>query len=441
MHGKRLANLGLEAVQYQKKSRFFNELTMAIVRLKEFGIVSNRAVIDSGIDAIVKRYTRLTTTTTIDTSQSGTFNACAMIPVIDTNSPFFNYHKELGGAALVDGEKLNEKQLKTYVDSLKSVVDLEKGCVDGLYAKIPLEMRLGKELVTKLPPEQVAAIYLHEIGHLFTFMEVITETVSTNLAIAAASQALSKTKNVVDRVQIIHSYSKATGTTIATPEALATAEMTADGYRVVLLRETIEASTRSATGAHVYDLRGSEYAADHFASMQGAGRDLALALDAIYKHHGINVRTSRVTWMLTEAFKVALLIINTVGGLMIPGAGQMLAVPILIGLILIAGKMDHNLYDEPAARVERIRNNLVQALKDPSLNKIERAKLLEDIEMIDGFRKEMVDRRSLLQFVWTSLTPGRRRQYNQIIFQKELEALINNPLFITATRINQLAEK
>lgn len=441
MSGKRLANLGLEAVHYQKKSKFFNELSMAITRLKEFGVVSNRSAIDAGIDAIVKRYTGLTTTTRIDSGTRGSFNAYAMVPIIDTNSPFFNYHKEMGGQAFIDGQKINEKQLKNYVDSLKSVVDIEKGRVDGLYAKIPLEMCLGKDLVTELPSEQVAAIYLHEIGHLFTFLEIITETVSTNLAIAAASQALSKTTSPVERVQIILTYSKATGTAIASPEALASADMSADGYQMVLLRETMESTTRSATGAHIYDLRNSEFAADHFASMQGAGRDLALALDAIYKHYGVNTRSSRISWMVTEAFKVALLISAAVVGWMFPGASRLLTIPVMVGLTLIIGKMDRELYDEPAARIERIRNNLVQALKDQSLNRNERAKILEDIEMIDDLKKDMVDRRTLLKFIWTSLTPGRRRQYNQIIFQKELEALINNPLFITATRINQLAEK
>jgi hypothetical protein len=105
----------------------------------------------------------------------------------------------------------------------------------------------------------------------------------------------------------------------------------------------------------------------------------------------------------------------------------------------MCSSLEDNIYDLPTERLRRARSNLVQAMKDLSLESSDRRRILEDIEFIDNLTKDMIDRRTLLNLIWISLTPNRRKQHNQIKFQKELESLINNDLFVSAGKLTLMS--
>lgn len=434
-----LLSTSLEAVQYQGKSLFLQDLTLAIQRMKDENDITTHHLEAVGVDKIVFKYTGLNTKTEIAKEGEMMFNACAYPPIIDGNTPFFNLHNDAGYNDFIESEKLGERKLRSFSEDLRATVDRKKGRVGGLFSKIPLKMFLGYQLVRELPAEQTAAVYMHEIGHLFTFFEILVDTVATNLAISAASEALGKSESAVQRLEIIHAYERVAGRSLTDAKALAESKLNTQAYQAVLIREYVGEPARSGNNSRTYDFRGSEFAADHYATMQGAGKDLVAGLDAIYTKFGINTRQSFGTWFLIQALGAAAVIFVAATNIMNPVTLlQTFAMwAALIGLMLNP-YMEHNLYDEPKARALRVRNNLVQALKDLKLNPKERADLLDNIEFIDEITADMADRRNLLQMIWVTLTPARRRQYSQIKFQKELEDMINNNLFVSAGKLNQM---
>lgn len=430
----------MEAVTYQGKSLFFQDLTLAIQQMKDENDITTNFLEAVGIDKIVFKHTGLNTDTKITNEPEMMFNACAYPPILDTNSPFWNPHNDLGWNDYIDSEKIGERKLRSYLDTLRATIDRRKGKVGGLFSKIPLKMFLGFQLVKELTAEQVAAIYLHEIGHLFTFFEILVDTVSSNLAIAAASEALGKAETVVQKVEILHSYERISGRKLEDVQALAESKMDSQGYGTILIREYAGTPTRAQSGAgYIYDLRGSEFSADYFASMHGAGKDLVMGLDAMYVKFKIPVRQSFGAWCFWQAIQAAVLIALAILPVINPlNFLANISIYLVVFGFFLNPHVNHDIYDEPKARAQRVRNNLVQALKSLKLDAKERAALLKDIDTVDEVTKDMVDRRQLFGMLWTSLTPYRRKQYSQIKFQKELEALINNNLFVSAGKLNQL---
>ncbi len=435
-----MLSISTEAVQYQGKSLFFQDLTLAIQQMKDENDITSNFLEVVGIDRIVFKHTGLLTTTEIANDGDMMFNACAYPPILDANAPFWNPHNDMGWSDYIESEKIGERKLKTYLDNLRATIDRRKGRVGGLFSKIPLKMFLGYQLVKELTAEQAAAIYLHEIGHLFTFFEILIDTVATNLAIGAASEALGKATTLNQKVEILFAYERITGRKLQDVRALAEAKVDSEGYGTILIREYVGAPTRSQADSFIYDLRGSEFAADHFASMHGAGKDLVMGLDALYVKFKVPVRQSFGAWCVLQALQVGALIVLALLPTLNP-LNFLLNIGIYITVIgfFLNPYVNHDIYDEPKARVERVRNNLVQALKNLKLSQKDREALLKDIELVDNVSKDMVDRRQLFGILWTSLTPNRRKQYNQIKFQKELESVINNNLFVSAGKLNNLS--
>ena len=438
MRHRNVLEASMEAVRYQGKSLFFEELTLVFEQMKTNSLISTKGMEAYGLDALIRKHTGLLTRTKVGNTPDMAFNACAMPPRLDINSPFNDMLVDMGWGRELKRFVLGEKKLRALQDQLLATVDRNRGRVGGLFSKIELQMTIGRELIRTLPASQVAAVTLHEVGHLFTFFEILVDTVSTNLVVSAASEALASAKSPVEKLEIVHAYGRIKGRSVTDPKALASASLTAEGYQTVLVRDLYANGIRSGTNTKLHDFVGSEFAADHFATMHGAGKDILLALEQVNRYMGVNVRESQMTWMITQAVGTAVVIASAI---LIPIIPALTFIPTFFILILANPYQAHDSYDPPKARAMRVRNNLVQAMKNPELQAWDRDAILNDIEFIDKLTADMVDRQSLLMMIWTSLTPGRRRQYNMAQFQKELESVINNNLFISAGKLNQMTSK
>lgn len=438
MRRQNLLTASMEAVRYQGKSLFFQELTLIYEQMKETNSITTKAMQAYELDKTIRKHTGLLTNTKVGVTLDMLFNACAMPPRLNPNSPFDAIYVDLGWGDVLKDYVLNEKKLRKLQDSLTATLDRNKGRVSGLFSKISLDLTIGRELIRTLPASQVAAVTLHEIGHLFTFFEILVDTTLSNLAIGAASEALANATSPVEKLAIVHSYERARDKKVSDPKALSEAALNKEGYQAVLIRELYSETARSGTGTPLYDFVGSEFAADHFASMHGAGRDIVLALEVIDRMIGYNTRQSQMSWMITQAIGTVVVLAATAGVVVMP---LLLFIPLTITLVLLNPKQAHDSYDPPKARAQRVRNNLVQVLKNRTLDPEDRDAVIADIEFIDKLTEDMVDRQSLLMLIWGSLTPYRRKQYKQIQFQKELESVINNNLFISAGKLNQMTSK
>ncbi len=420
-----------EAISYQGTSSFFPELTAALERLMGVENPTSKELENIGLSTLIQKHTGLKVTVELE---SGLVNAYVIPPLIDVNSPFTDRFREMGLNKIEDYEEflLTAPKLRQLCEELRGSVDLGKGRVSGLFSEISCRLVLGTGLWTtmKMPPDEVAAIVLHELGHLFTFFECLTQTATTNMVLVTASQALSKTDTKEQRLQLIFETEKLLDVKIEDPDALASAK-SENVYEAVFIRATMDERLKSThTASSRYDLRSAEFVADQFAVRYGAGRSLAVALSKLM--HNWSHRLSTPAWVVIEVLKTLAFIF------LLCKVGLLWAIYYLVIWFFGIYDPEFRVYDGPVERIERLRRDTVQVLKDPHLSAEQRKKLLEDIETLDNLLRDVTERRTFFNHLWIALTKHRRMQFSQLRFQQEIEKIVNNDFFVKAQQLKNL---
>lgn len=419
MRIKRGLSPSLEAIAFQSNGLLFQELTLAFTALEKIRNPTQTEVDAQGIPALVKRRTGMTVSFGVDPCPQP--NAYVIPPSIDKNHALVmpewrQYVGNKEGVTLANASK----------GALQGSVDLKTGMVSGVFTQITFSTFLTAGLLqsTAFTGAEKAAVYLHELGHLFTYCEFLGFTVTTNIHLHAATEAIFNEPDLVRKYQIVTEASKVLGVKFEDPDALVKIG-NKEVLQTVILRETLT-QTRSAMGSSIYDLTGWEALSDQFATRHGAGRDLVTALVKIHKGQMMPAYQSTLLHLILTAIKVVwfmLIVVGTWG----------------VGLLLLMINPAVKLYDDPEARLSRIRRDMTAALKDRDLPAAARSKVLEDIEVIDAILEPINDKRGMLELLHTAVSPKGRRQYNQLQFQVDLEKLVNNDFFLTAAKLKALS--
>jgi len=180
---------------------------------------------------------------------------------------------------------------------------------------------------------------------------------------------------------------------------------------------------RSELGSNVYDQRGFEHLADQYAARQGAGKPLVTALAKMNRRHPS--RYSTPLFLVMEALKISLLAMSPV-----------ILGPIVPLVLLLGYDPTNKIYDDPEARMKRIRHELISGMKDRTLSTERKKDLTKDLEVIDATLAEYQDRRSFYEYLYTTFLPGMRNQQKRMKQQQELEALANNELFAQSLKFS-----
>lgn len=424
----------LEAIQYQGKSGLNTELTLLYRDLIESKDLSKASLakVNAAVEKVIKKYTGLTTEFKIS-PEAGSYNAWAMFPLLDLNNPLLVFWRNALG---VEQHRVTLSQVKKVSDTLRGEIDLQKGRVSGVFANLKSKLRISPDFFTnpKFTEEEIAAITMHEIGHCFTYFEKLLSTVSINMAISTAAAELAQTEDPKIRIELVYETSKFLDAPVEDPEKLAE-EKSEEAFQAVLIKATIDKHLHSAGNASTYDLRSCEFLADQFATRQGAGRALATGLDKMMRLYGHTSTYSTPAYVAVESAKFALTILALVFAT--PPIAALIGVQILMSLTL--GAHEGRIYDDPNERVSRIKNDLIQTLKNTAIDPELRHQILKDLEVIDAVRDELKDRRTLMNYIWIACTSKRREQFRQLRFQQELEKMINNEMYVTASKLEDVA--
>lgn len=420
----------LEAIQYQgSTSMLKHDLTFAMQNLIESG-KPEQAFLDSlNLNAIVKKHTGLN----VEFKLVGEVNAYALPPILDLNSPLLAGFRAHGvGQDDLAPLHMGQNKVKAFSDSLKGSIDRANGKVTGVFSKIITTVSIGSGLWTEanLSAGEVAAVVLHELGHVFSFFETLTQVATTNMVLSSAVQALSKTTKKEERLQLVFGVAETMGVKIENPEALAEPTTKPETFASVFLKSYMEQQLRATHDSSRYDLRSAEFLADQFAARYGAGRDLVTGLDRMMRYAGGSHRRHFATYMIFEAFKIGVTMLGAV-------FSPFVWIPLVL-LYLTLAPVEDKIYDDPAERLARIKNDLVQSVKDTTLDPKVRTEILDDIETIDKVREGVKDRRSVANYLWIAMTSKRREQYSQMRVQQELERLVNNDMFVRAAQLKNL---
>ena len=412
-------NFGLESIQFQS-GIFFKELAMLFkdLRTEKTSDMANSEKIVV-IEKCVEHHTGLKIR-----FELGLDGPMVDIPRVDKNHPFL---QEWIKNFVDNGDVL--RMLNNADNIVKGSVNLITGRVTGVFTEITSKVSFPLEMLgnSKFTDEELSAVMLHEIGHLETYYEYLGRIVTTNQVLAGVARSLSNGDDIEKRTVVLISAKKALKLKESGIEELAKSTKT-EVVSCVILSNLVEKS-RSELGSNIYDINSWEYLADEFAARHHAGKHLITAFDKIYRDSSNKAFRNTGMFVGMEALKFLFLL----GGIF-TGVGPLA----VLGATLMLMDADHVGYNEPEARIQRVRNQIVENLKNPKLSKADVEKLNDDLEVIGQVLKNVNDRRQLIGALYDFLSPAGRRNRNEMLFQQQLEEIANNELFAKAAAFKTL---
>lgn len=410
--------VSVEAIAFQTDEKLYKEMIAAIANLRS-GDITEKRLVECGLTQAINARTNITLIPHLDSDT--VINAKIQPPSIDKNHPLL----QLKGR---NGANFHGSIVIKYVKEKIGYVDLATSKVHGAYAKLGFHMFICAGLLDKNnTDEEVASLLLHELGHIYTYFEYLGTVVSTNYAMATAvAEALGVT-NKPKRVEILSDIIDELKLDVNANELAD--ETNAETVQIVLSDAFVK-KQRSMLGSDIYDMTGWEFLSDQFAVRHGAGRALVTILDKAYRNSGYSSYRANSSFLAMEALKVATMIsahILTAG-----------VTSIFYILVAIFYNPMSDVYDRPRDRTSRIKLQVIEALKDPNLSRPNRERYIDDLKVIEQIESEMKNRRTVFQFVCTTLVPSVRRQWKQTVLQKKLEDLSSNPIFVSAAKLNNL---
>ena len=438
---KGIMKASLEAIAYQGVSGLFRDLTLCMQRAIDEKIDNQVSFMKLNLGAIVFKHTGLAIQFKLD-PEPGLANASAMPIILDPNSPFLQVFKDLNLSRYADAFTSTHEKIIPVCKDLRGSIDLGKSKVSGVFSSIPTEIYLGSGLwsVSKLNAEEIAAILLHEIGHVFTYFEALTHTTTANITLMCAKRDINKMENQEERIKLVFEVAQFLDANIEDAKKLADPNLSDSEFHSIFLAGIGSAKTITYTDTKVYNLRSSEVVADQFANRHGAGRALVTGLAKLDREFS-DIYT-RPIWLsfIFDVMKIISYIGVLVSATIASPAG--IALWLAIGCMVIGylgmANPELRIYDDPAERIERVRKDTIQTLKSNIFNQKVRNKLLADLEEMKEIAKPFKDYRSLANMLWIYIGSSRRRQYKQMRFEQELEKLVNNEIFVKAAQLQSL---
>lgn len=432
-----VASLGLEAVDFQYNKVFFQELVLAVAKLRALPRRTKEAVVGINLGGIIEHHTGIKATCDVDSASYA--NAWVFPPMLDVNHTLLNDFWRFNGA-----NKDSLDAIRRSGGAIKGTVNRTTGRVTGVFTQFTPAISVTQGCFRVMSNEEIAAIILHEVGHCMSFFELLGQQMTTNMALKAASDAFLGNTSGEQRYKILTALEENLHIKFEDKDKLKDARP--EVLTTVVLKRVVEAS-RSEGGTPLYDYSGWEYMSDQYATRCGAGRYLVTALDKMQKDAGsyhIEALRSPIGHLFLEAVSLVKVVIFGVSVAVLGSLGLVGGI-VVTGLVLAfniwgGGLMSgQRTYDTPEARLKRMRNELVEGLKVQSISSEQRQALLEDLAVVDTVVKDYTDRKDIFEYLYTLLSPNRRQQEREMVIQQELEKLVSNDLYIRAAKFKNLS--
>lgn len=414
-------NLAVEAIDFQN-DMFFKELCLAYTKIREESKGRGEGNPDHAalLSSIVKAHTKLKTSFNLGSEWPSVHT-----PLINRNHVLYK-NRATADYSMTEATKL----IRDHGQQFKGSINLRTNTVTGVFTDVDSTINMPTDMINgnKYSVEELAAITLHEVGHLMTYYEFISRTMSTNQILAGVAKGMDGSGSVEEREALFMTVKEAAKLKNFNPSQLAKTSDKRVAETVIL--KAITEQCESELGSDIYDLNSWEMLADQYATRCGAGRALVTGLDKILRDSNISYR-SMSKYLFWEAVKFTMLAASLYA-LTTPAAAS----GIMIIMLVLLSDYQPAEYDRPEARLKRIRNQLVERLKDKSVSKAERLALEEDLVVIDSITANVTDRLPLFTAIGNYMVKNSR--YDQEKLQNDLESLVNNDLFIASAALRNL---
>lgn len=360
-------------------------------------------------------------------------------PKLDANNPIITNMQR----AMVSGNTdldVYSKFLKE--NELNGEFDDKNAKVSGDLSKVPSPLYLTPKLLTSidLSDLEIAAIILHEVGHVYYYFRTLMRTVVTNLIADAAANRMMQTEDPTVRLKVVKDVERMLNTKVNQPETICKATVKENAYMHLVTQVLLERPF--VTGAEGFANRTWERAADDFAGRFGAAPYLASALYKIETSRFYLCRSSSYmnygVHLLLELLDVSMYVAAVTNPIGIFFA------TISLSFGLIVNDPRNTIYDPPQERFETMRRNLVEELntiKGCSTKEANdhRKRILQGIAAIDELLKSVKDKENIFSFIMGTLTPNGRRERAGVDYQRTMERYLSNDLRVASAKLSQAA--
>lgn len=389
-------------------SALLPDLNEEIATLRKSGDYSQEGLEKSRVAEIIKAHTGINVVFYV--SEKVGHNAFAKFPALDNSHPFFT---QMGIEPWFQGETAISNLDR---GPLEGTVDRKNYKVSGVFSKVEAPIVIGHALIKDkdFTNEEITEIIAHEVGHHYTYFELLGNVIRESWLVSNASRVSVSSKDPETKKKVLVRTQEQLGIEPLNHDSLlqSASATRKDSVELVLVSNTlIKAGTQSNT--RYYDARTVEQLADSFVAHHGGGRALASALVKFSKKtHGLATRHP-VTYIVVELIKTLFTL------------AMFYSAPISTVIWLVAMVPSLKVYDDPEMRVNTLKQQMVQSLRQVD-NEEEKQILLEEIKALEKCAKELKDKRTFYTMIYETITPIGRKRYNQEKQQEAIKALLFN---------------
>ncbi len=341
----------------------------------------------------------------------------------------------------------NHNKLAKIQNENTGMINLSTAKVGGMFSKYTHNLYLDLSNLFnyyKLTPGQVTAIMLHELGHAFTYYEYSNRLESTNQVLQTVFEELTSKKA---NKNITYVYKELAKYDIKEKDIDAIVNSQNEiimGTRLFMVAVGIY---KSQLSIGKYDETASEQSADQFAARFGYGGELGIALGKIYgdntPEHNSAIRANiNIAVTLLIGFWLLILAVTV---LTLSAFGVFVSVyfsAFVIIMFMFSGTANRDMtYDNVIDRYKRIRQELINQLKDIDLLPKDTRTIIESIQSVDEIIKDAKPYRHIFQILSDLLVPSNAAAKSDIEMQQLLENLANNDLFLKSAELNLIAAR
>lgn len=324
----------------------------------------------------------------------------------------------------------------------RSHIDLDKGRVSGIFSEYETPIYMGYYALRSLrmTPREIAAILAHEVGHCLVAYEMAFRTVRTNQILAAASKAAAGG----DKGQYEYVLKTAEEVLDLKSGMFDEIKETKDQKTVMtVIMGKAERKTHddSLMGNTTYDITTFEALADNYAARLGLGKELVTGLEKLYREFGAAEFSSgaRIATTMFDIYSV----VSIIGSVIVMGSNPIMGA-LYLGLNMLGlyarldGRDHNNVYDKLTIRFKRVKEQIIQYLKDKSLPAADVKRSLESVAHIEKTIAQISEYKGFLPAIFNMVDPASRAVNSARDIQQNLEAMVANDMYLKAAALRTM---
>lgn len=442
-----MAQLALEIIAYQNQDSFPGELTVAIENIYDSidkkKYANNLSLIDKSpeIARIEKMIFGRFNMKVVFDKELSQYIPAAVIPFMSDYLTEVTSLKKIsitdlkglfGGTNIFRHVKKLDKEKEEYLKRIhrrKGFVDKKNARLGGYLSDVKnyLIINFFQLKAEGLTPQEVVAVMLHELGHAFVGLETHHSLTTTNAVIAEIVDDINNNKQ--DRAYYV--FKRHFNQEDIIDASLGGQKEITDFYGKLASTYVGQLQSQFLNGK--YDETNYENLADSFATRFNVGKDLVSGLHKIHVRYGDVMDQNRTLWF-------AVLFVDMIGliGWTFFLGGVVAAILAQMALyVLFGSNPDHMTYDDPQGRYVRIKNGIINNLKNQKLPVKLTKELVDQYLFIDELVKISQPVKSVFDFS-EYLHPGNREDNYHIHLQQTVENNLNSVLFLKSAQLRTI---